>query len=90
MDPVKFKRAEKSLLARLLRSPCRISFVVVVLITLASGALLPKEYIVVGALAGFPIVVVGRIAAWKQMRALSLETAVGCARRGRDRGARQD
>lgn len=67
--PVKFKMAEKSLFAVLLRSPWWISFVVVGLIVLAAGALLPKEYFVVGALAGFPIFVVGCIAAWKQLRA---------------------
>jgi restriction system protein len=68
---VKFKMAEKSLFAVLLRSPWWISFVVVGLITLASGVLLPKEYFVVGALSGFPIFVVGCIAAWKQLRAPS-------------------
>lgn len=61
--------AEKSLFAMLLRSPWWVSFVVVGLIVLAAGALLPKEYFVVGALAGFPIFVVGCIAAWKQLRA---------------------
>ena len=61
--------AEKSLFAMLLRSPWWVSFLVVGLIVLASGALLPKEYFVVGALAGFPIFVVGCIAAWKQLRA---------------------
>lgn len=61
--------SENSLFAVLLRSPWWISFVVVGLITLAAGALLPKEYFVVGALAGFPIFVVGCIAAWKQLRA---------------------
>jgi len=69
--PVKFKMAEKSLFAVLLRSPWWISFGVVGLITLASGVLLPKEYFVVGALAGFPIFVVGCIAAWRQLRAPS-------------------
>ena len=68
---MKFKMAEKSLFAVLLRSPWWISFVVVGLITLASGVLLPKEYFVVGALSGFPIFVVGCIAAWKQLRAPS-------------------
>ena len=63
--------AEKSLFAVLLRSPWWISFVVVGLITLASGVLLPKEYFVVGALSGLPIFVVGCIAAWKQLRAPS-------------------
>ncbi|MFY3386086.1 restriction endonuclease [Paracidovorax sp. MALMAid1276] len=68
---MKFKMAEKSLFAVLLRSPWWISFAVVGLIVLASGALLPKEYFVVGALAGFPIFVVGCIAAWRQLRAPS-------------------
>ena len=63
--------AEKSLFAVLLRSPWWISFVVVGLITLASGALLPREYFVVGALSSFPIFVVGCIAAWRQLRAPS-------------------
>lgn len=63
--------AEKSLFAMLLRSPWWVSFLVVGLIVLASGALLPKEYFVVGALAGFPIFVVGCIAAWRQLRAPS-------------------
>jgi restriction system protein len=40
---VKFKMAEKSLFALLLRSPWWISFVVVGLIVLAAGALLPAE-----------------------------------------------
>lgn len=63
--------AEKSLFAMLLRSPWWVSFVVVGLIVLAAGALLPKEYFVVGALAGLPIFVVGCIAAWRQLRAPS-------------------
>ncbi|WP_436126813.1 restriction endonuclease [Acidovorax sp. LjRoot117] len=66
---MKFKMAEKSLFAMLLRSPWWVSFLVVGLIVMAAGALLPKEYFVVGALAGFPILVVGCIAAWKQLRA---------------------
>ena len=66
---MKFKMSENSLFAVLLRSPWWISFVVVGLITLAAGTFLPKEYFVVGALAGFPIFVVGCMAAWKQLRA---------------------
>ena len=61
--------AENSLFAMLLRSPWWVSFAVVGVITLAAGALLPKEYFVVGALAGFPIFVVGCVAAWRQLRA---------------------
>lgn len=63
--------AEKSLFALLLRSPWWVSFVVVGLVVLAAGALLPREYFVVGALAGLPIFVVGCIAAWRQLRAPS-------------------
>lgn len=63
--------AEKSLFAMLLRSPWWISFALVAVIVLAAGALLPREYFVVGALAGFPILVVGCIAAWRQLRAPS-------------------
>lgn len=68
---MKFKMAEKSLFAMLLRSPWWVSFVVVGVITLIAGALLPREYFVVGALSGFPIFVVGCIAAWRQLRAPS-------------------
>ena len=68
---MKFKMAEKSLFAVLLRSPWWISFGVVGVIVLIAGALLPKEFFVVGALAGFPIFVVGCIAAWRQLRAPS-------------------
>lgn len=63
--------AEKSLFAMLLRSPWWISFLIVGLVILVSGALLPKEYFVVGSLAGFPVFVVGCIAAWRQLRAPS-------------------
>lgn len=63
--------AEKSLFAMLLRSPWWVSFVVVGIIVLVAGALLPKEYFAVGALAGFPIAVVGCVAAWRQLRAPS-------------------
>lgn len=66
---MKFKMAEKSLFAMLLRSPWWISFVVVGVIVLAARALLPDEYFVVGALAGFPIFVVGCVAAWRQLQA---------------------
>ena len=63
--------SENSLFAMLLRSPWWISFLIVGAITLAAGALLPKQYFVVGALAGLPILVVGCIAAWRQLRAPS-------------------
>lgn len=60
-----------SLFAILLRSPWWVSFVLVGVITLVAGAFLPAEYFIFGALGGFPIFVVGCIAAWRQMRAPS-------------------
>ncbi len=69
--PVKFKMAEKSLFAMLLRSPWWVSFLVVGVIALAAGALLPREYVYVGAVGTLPIFVVGCIAAWRQLRAPS-------------------
>ncbi len=68
---MKFKMAEKSLFAVLLRSPWWISFAIAVGFALAAKALLPAEYFVVGVLGGFPFVVVGGIAAWKQLSAPS-------------------
>ena len=56
---MKFKMAEKSLFAILLRSPWWISFGIALGFGLAAKALLPAEYVVFGALGGFPFVVVG-------------------------------
>lgn len=63
--------SENSLFALLLRSPWWISFVLVACVALISKALLPSEYFIYGALGGFPIFVVGCIAAWRQLRAPS-------------------
>lgn len=63
--------SENSLFALLLRSPWWISFVLVACVALVSKALLPAEYFIYGALGGFPIFVVGCIAAWRQLRAPS-------------------
>ena len=71
---MKFKMSENSLFALLLRSPWWISFVLVACVALISKALLPSEYFIYGALGGFPIFVVGCIAAWA--------TAAGCGPRG--------
>nr|WP_238541936.1 restriction endonuclease [Acidovorax sp. CF316] len=68
---MKFKMAEKSLFAVLLRSPWWVSFLVVGVIALGAGALLPREYAYVGAVGTLPIFVVGCIAAWRQLRAPS-------------------
>jgi restriction system protein len=68
---VEFKMSENSLFACSLRSPWWISFVLVACVALISKALLPSEYFIYGALGGFPIFVVGCIAAWRQLRAPS-------------------
>ena len=63
--------AFSSLFAVLLRSPWWISFALAGGFALASKALLPPQYVVFGALGGFPFVVIGVIAAWKQFSAPS-------------------
>ncbi len=79
---MKLKMAEKSLFAILLRSPWWISFCLVAVFVLASKALLPSQYFVFGALGGFPFLVIGCVAAWRQSRAPSaqrVEEALGRA-----------
>ena len=66
---MKFKMAEKSLFAILLRSPWWISFGLVFIFVLASKALLPEPYVIYGAIGGFPFLVIGCIAAWRQLQA---------------------
>ena len=66
---MKFKMAEKSLFAILLRSPWWLSFVLVGLFGLASKALLPPQYVIYGVMGGFPFLVIGCIAGWRQLRA---------------------
>ena len=63
--------AEKSLFAILLRSSWWISFAIAAVIALAAHALLPPLYATYGAVGGFPFVVVGVIALWRQLRAPS-------------------
>lgn len=66
---MKFRMARNSLFAILLRSPWWISFAIVLVFALASGALLPAEYVPFGVMGGFPFLVIGCIAAWRQLRA---------------------
>jgi restriction system protein len=68
---MKLKMAEKSLFAILLRSPWWLSFCLAGLIALASKALLPDQLVPYGVLGGFPFVVIGCIAAWRQLQAPS-------------------
>jgi len=68
---VKLKMAKNSLFAILLRSPWWISFAVVALFALASSALLPPKYVVFGLMGAIPFLVIGCIAAYRQIRAPS-------------------
>ncbi len=68
---MKFKMAEKSLFAILLRSPWWISFALVGLFALASKALLPDQYVVYGVIGSFPFFGIGCVAAWQQFHAPS-------------------
>ncbi len=63
--------AKNSLFAILLRSPWWISFAVVAVFALASAALLPPKYVVFGLMGAIPFLVIGCIAAYRQMRAPS-------------------
>jgi restriction system protein len=71
---VKLKMAKNSLFAILLRSPWWISFTVVAVFALASAALLPRQYVVFGLMGAIPFLVIGCIAAYRQMRAPSART----------------
>lgn len=66
---MKFKMAEKSLFALLLRSPWWVSLLLVLVFALVARALLPDEYAAAGALGAFPFLVIAVIAAWRQWRA---------------------
>ena len=66
---MKFKMARNSLFAVLLRSPWWISIALVLVIALASSALLPAQYVPFGVMGGFPFLVIGVIAASRQLRA---------------------
>ncbi len=66
---VKLKMAPNSLFAVLLRSPWWVSFAIVLLVALASRALLPEQYVSFGVMGGFPFLVIGGVAAYRQFRA---------------------
>lgn len=63
--------ASNSLFAILLRSPWWISFVIAGAIGVAGAALLPEKYALLGAVGSLPILGVGFVAAWRQLRAPS-------------------
>jgi restriction system protein len=64
---MKFKMAPNSVFAVLLRSPWWISFLIALLAGACAYALLPDQYRLLGAMGGFPFLVVGCIALWQQM-----------------------
>lgn len=68
---MKLKMAKNSLFAILLRSPWWMSFGLVAAIALAARVLLPEPYVVFGVIGGFPFLVIGIMAAWRQWRAPS-------------------
>lgn len=68
---MKFKMAERSLFAILLRSPWWISFIVAAIFITAARLLLPDPYFSFGAMGSGPFIVIGVMAAWRQLRAPS-------------------
>ena len=68
---MKLKMAENSLFAILLRSPWWMSFGIAAGIAVVAHLLLPEKYAIAGALGGTPFIVIGAIAAWRQLRAPS-------------------
>ncbi len=68
---MKLKMSEKSVFALLLRSPWWVSFGLVIAIAAASKALLPEAHMAVGVMGGFPFLVIGIVAAWRQWHAPS-------------------
>jgi restriction system protein len=65
---LKLQMAKNSLFAVLLRSPWWISAVMALAVGLASVALLPEQFRVVGALSGLPFIVISAVAARRQWR----------------------
>ena len=65
---MKLRLAKNSLFAVLLRSPWWISAVIALALGMASFALLPEQFRVVGALSGLPFAVIAALAARQQWR----------------------
>lgn len=66
---MKLKMSEKSVFALLLRSPWWVSIALMLAIAVAARAFMPEAYVSVGVMGGFPFLVIGVIAAWRQWRA---------------------
>lgn len=65
---MKFRMAEKSLFAILLRSSWWASFAIAAGVVLVARIVLPEQYVVGGAMAAIPFLVIGCIAASRQLR----------------------
>jgi restriction system protein len=63
-----FKLPPNSLFAVLLRSPWWVSLLIAAVLGLVAAALLPDQFRVVGALSGFPFIVIAAMAAQRQWR----------------------
>ena len=63
-----FKMPPNSLFAVLLRSPWWVSLLIAAVLGLVAAALLPEAFRVVGALSGFPFIVIAAMAAQRQWR----------------------
>ncbi|WBY02427.1 restriction endonuclease [Ramlibacter tataouinensis] len=68
---MKFRMAENSLFAVLLRSPWWISIAVALGLVALAQALLPQDLRTVGSMGALPFVVIGAIACWRQWNAPS-------------------
>lgn len=66
---MKFRMAEKSLFAILLRSPWWISLALAAVIALAARLALPADLVAFGVMGGFPFLVIAVLAARRQWRA---------------------
>ena len=68
---MKLAMAKDSLFAILLRKPWWISIGIAAGIAIVARVLLPEQYAIGGALGGIPFIVIGAIAAWRQLRSPS-------------------
>lgn len=63
---MRLKMAKNSMFAILLRKPWWMSIGIAALLGLVAAALLPRDFRIVGALSGFPFIVIGIMAAYRQ------------------------
>jgi restriction system protein len=63
---MKFKMAENSIFAILLRNPWWISFLIVIIFCLLCAALLPQNLVIFGMMGAFPFVITGAVALKRQ------------------------